>query len=134
MIIWVNVFKNVPSKISGKQPLKYLKWYGLLTISFQFLKGFFYKFYLVHSWIPGPICLWFLSLLTEFSETFEKFTGKHLNSCFCLKSKDMESLLSNIQFQLTILQAWWVITNELAKIIVSFRSQLTTWCSAQPFT
>ena len=28
--IWVKVFKNGPSKIFGRQPLKYLKEYGLL--------------------------------------------------------------------------------------------------------
>ena len=27
--IWDNVFKNEPSKICGRQPLKNLKWYGL---------------------------------------------------------------------------------------------------------
>ena len=27
---WVNVFKNGPSKICGRQPLRDLKWYGLL--------------------------------------------------------------------------------------------------------
>ena len=28
--IWVKVFKNGPSKICGRQPLKNLKWYGML--------------------------------------------------------------------------------------------------------
>ena len=28
--IWIIVFKNEPSKICGRQPLKNLKWYGLL--------------------------------------------------------------------------------------------------------
>ena len=28
-MIWVKLFKNEPSKICGRQPLKYLKWYGL---------------------------------------------------------------------------------------------------------
>ena len=38
--IWDKVFKNGPSKICGKQPLKNLKGYGLLgqTISLQFFK------------------------------------------------------------------------------------------------
>ena len=27
---WVKIFKNGPSKICGRQPLKNLKWYGLL--------------------------------------------------------------------------------------------------------
>ena len=28
--IWDKVFKNGPSQICGRQPLKYMKWYGLL--------------------------------------------------------------------------------------------------------
>ena len=35
-LILVKVFKNGPSKISGRQPLKDLKWYGLLTQSILF--------------------------------------------------------------------------------------------------
>ena len=43
------VFKNWPSKICGRQPLKNLKGYP-----FRFFKGYvFHKFYLVHSWILG---------------------------------------------------------------------------------
>ena len=55
-LIWVKVFKNGPSKNCEGQPLKNLKWYGLLrqTIS-NFLKTVFHKFYLVQSWIPWPI-------------------------------------------------------------------------------
>ena len=52
---WDKIFKNGPSKICGKQPLKNLKWYGLLHIT-SFLKAVFQKFYLVHSWIPWPKC------------------------------------------------------------------------------
>ena len=39
--IWVRVFKNGPSKISGRHPLKNLKGYGLpqQTISLQIFKG-----------------------------------------------------------------------------------------------
>ena len=34
--LWVKVFKNGPSKICGRQPLKNLKWHGLLRqISLQ---------------------------------------------------------------------------------------------------
>ena len=59
--IWVKVFKNGPNKICGRQPLKNLKWYGLLrqTISDMLCSGrLYHKFYLVHSWIPWPIwCL-----------------------------------------------------------------------------
>ena len=56
-IIWVYVFKNRPSKICGRQPLKDFKWYDLLrqTISSQIFKAVFHKFYLVLSWIPWPI-------------------------------------------------------------------------------
>ena len=32
--IWDNVFKNEPSKICGRQPLKNLKWYGLFKQMF----------------------------------------------------------------------------------------------------
>ena len=52
------VFKNRPSNICGKQPLKNFKRYGLMkqTISLQiFLKADFQKFYFVHSWIRCPI-------------------------------------------------------------------------------
>ena len=43
-------------KSSEKQALKNLKWYGLLrqTITTNFLKAVFHRFYLVHSWIPWP--------------------------------------------------------------------------------
>ena len=32
LIIWIKVFKNGSSKICGRQPLKNLKWYGLLRV------------------------------------------------------------------------------------------------------
>ena len=50
-IIWVKVFKNRPSKICGRQPLKDLKRFGLLAdhITSNFLKAVFHKFYLAHS-------------------------------------------------------------------------------------
>ena len=54
---WVKVFKNGPSIICGRQPLKNLKWHGppKQTISPQiFLKAVFHKFYLVHSRISWP--------------------------------------------------------------------------------
>ena len=48
------VFKNEPSKICGRQPLKNLKGYGLpkadRTLS-NFSKAVFHKFYLAHSLI-----------------------------------------------------------------------------------
>ena len=49
---WDKVFKNGPSKICGRQPLKNLKVYGLSegyhTLS-NFLKAVFHIFYLFHS-------------------------------------------------------------------------------------
>ena len=63
-IIWGKVFKNGPSEICGKQPLKNMKWYGLLRLTFlsaDFLKAVFHKFYFVHFWILCPI---YTSLLT----------------------------------------------------------------------
>ena len=51
---WVKVFKNGPSKICGRQPLKNLKWY-------LGRKAVLYKLYLVHSWIPW--LLWHLYFL-----------------------------------------------------------------------
>ena len=38
---WDNVFKNGPSKIRGRQPLKNLNWHGLLNrpYHFKFFKG-----------------------------------------------------------------------------------------------
>ena len=36
--MWVKVFKNGPSNICGRQPLKNLKWYGLLH-NFNIFKG-----------------------------------------------------------------------------------------------
>ena len=44
-MIWGKVFKNGPSEICGRQPLKNLK---ELTHS-NFSKAVFHKFYLVHS-------------------------------------------------------------------------------------
>ena len=37
--IWDKVFKNGLSKICGRQPIKYLKEYGLLKQTFKFFKG-----------------------------------------------------------------------------------------------
>ena len=55
------VFKNGPNKFCGRQPLKNLKWYGLLEADNKvdntpsyFWKAVFQKFYLVHSWILCP--------------------------------------------------------------------------------
>ena len=49
---WDKVFKNGPSEIFGRQPLKKLKGYGLREADHtpsNFLKAVFHKFYLVHS-------------------------------------------------------------------------------------
>ena len=49
---WDKVFKNGPSKICGRQPLKNLKEYGLPEACHtpsNFLKVAIRKFYLVHS-------------------------------------------------------------------------------------
>ena len=51
-IIWDKVFKNGPSKICGRQPLKNLKRYGVRKADYtpsHFLKAVFHKFYSVHS-------------------------------------------------------------------------------------
>ena len=42
--MWVNLFKNVPSKICGR------------PYHFKNLKAAFHKFYLVDFWIPWPMC------------------------------------------------------------------------------
>ena len=64
--IWVKVFKDGPSKICGRQPLKILNWYICLgkPYHFNFLKAVSHKFYLVYSWItrhpyvPPLLCQW----------------------------------------------------------------------------
>ena len=40
-IIWDKVLKNGPNKICGRQPLKNMKWYGLLkqTYHLKLFKG-----------------------------------------------------------------------------------------------
>ena len=57
-IIWDKLFKNGPSKICGRQPLKNLKRYGLPKADHalsNFLKACIHKFDLVHSWVLCPI-------------------------------------------------------------------------------
>ena len=51
LLIWDKVFKNGPSKICERQPLKNLKGYGLLkqTISLKIFKGCLPQIYLGHS-------------------------------------------------------------------------------------
>ena len=51
-IIWDKAFKNGPSKICGRQPLRNSKGYGLRKADYTpltFFKPVFLKFYLVHS-------------------------------------------------------------------------------------
>ena len=64
---WDKLFKNGPSKICGRQPLKKLNEYGLLLADrnpWLFLKAVFHKFYLVHSWILWLKYPCILSLIT----------------------------------------------------------------------
>ena len=52
LFIWDKVFKNGPSKIFGRQPLKNLEGYGLLKADHtpsNSLKAVFHKFYLAYS-------------------------------------------------------------------------------------
>ena len=54
-IIWVKVFKKVPSKIHGRQPLKILNVCNPPKAEYTpsyFLKAIFHKFFLVHFRIP----------------------------------------------------------------------------------
>ena len=60
---WIKTFKNGPNKICGRQPLKNRSDMVCLSTS-NLLKAVFHKFYLVHSWIPWPKCL-FTSLLPK---------------------------------------------------------------------
>ena len=55
---WDNIFKNVPNKYCGRQPLKsFLFGFNLsLEFKFVFLKVVFHKFYLVYSGIDCLIC------------------------------------------------------------------------------
>ena len=58
--IWGKGFKNGPSKIWGRQPLKNLMGYGLLqadNTSSDFLKAVLHKSYLVHSWTLCAVCV-----------------------------------------------------------------------------
>ena len=56
-INWDKIFKNGPSKICEKQPLKNLKGYSLIyRVPSKFLKTVFQEFHLVLSWIFCPKC------------------------------------------------------------------------------
>ena len=82
------VFKNGPRKICGRQLLKNLKGYGLLSrpYPFIFLKAAFHKFHLVHSWILCPIC----SLIEAFIAKFVSICSSpfHLAMDYLLKFLD----------------------------------------------
>ena len=82
--IWIKVFKNGPSKICGRQPLKNFKWYGLLSCIPQILLGPFLNTF-NHMKLRSYICIqteksvarslkfqW--SLLTQFSLIFHFYT------------------------------------------------------------
>ena len=82
--IWIKVFKNAPSKICGRQPLKNFKWYGLLSCIPQILLGPFLNTF-NHMKLKSYICIqteksvarslkfqW--SLLTQFSLIFHFYT------------------------------------------------------------
>ena len=56
ILIWNQIFTNGPSKIFGRQPLRSLKWYGLLKQNIPFFKGCLPQILLVHSWIFCPMC------------------------------------------------------------------------------
>ena len=92
--MWDKVFKNEPSKICGRQPLKNLKLYGLLYadhITAYVLKVVFHKFYLFHSWIPWPISVHFrYQFVSKFLHfqlqniEFYSLLGNHLSSTIYL--------------------------------------------------
>ena len=67
ILMWDKVFKNGPSKICERQPLKNLNRYGLLwvdVIPSNFLKAVFHKFDLVYSFtlLHAMLFLWFYFL------------------------------------------------------------------------
>ena len=75
-LIWNKVFKNGPSEICGRHPLKNLKWYGLFITSI-FLKAVFHKFHSVNSLI--------LSLICESCFCWKKLIHSPLQSFCCFK-------------------------------------------------
>ena len=68
MFIWIKVFKNGPSKVCGRQPLKNLRWKQ--TISLQILKGYLSQILL------GP----FLNTLTHIMNR-----NSHCNGLLCCR-------------------------------------------------
>ena len=86
--IWVKIVKNELSKICRRQPLKNLNWYGLprRTISLQFFKAVFHKFYKVHSWIPWPI---YSSFESEncYPTIYFNFNSPHITGLFLFPLK-----------------------------------------------
>ena len=60
---WEKVFKNGPSKICERQPLKNLKGYGLLKNFKEFRK---FYFSILGYFVPNCISVFFRNLLFEF--------------------------------------------------------------------
>ena len=101
------VFKNGPSKICGRQPLKNLKRYGLLkqTISLQnFWRLYSTKFYFVHSWIfcLKSILEYFVSNVTPvkecyYTQFFLFLTWGYLLTCCLTREVDPNKYASRIK-------------------------------------
>ena len=85
-VIWVKVFKNGPSKISGRQPLKTFKLYGLRTLTF--FKGSLPQILL------GP----FLHALTHVDCSFWKRIWPTFKLCqrFALRWKKFTCLIFDV--------------------------------------
>ena len=77
--MWDKVFKNGPSRICGRQP--------------NFLNTVFHKFYVVHSWIFGPI--WRASGIAHFVEFL------------IIPKRDIETSRSDLL--LSLLSAWQIL-------------------------
>ena len=95
--IGVKVFKNWPSKICGRQPLKKFNWYGLQAdhINSIFLKAVFHKFYLVRSWTTWP----------KDSSLFRCSYNLMMNCTFSCLNFSMQRIKSafNVQLRWTLL-------------------------------
>ena len=87
---WVKVFKNRPSKICGRQPLKKLKWFNLPK------QTVFRKFYLVHSWMPWPI--WSLAVCMIFLRTINFL--ENVTTIFVVLSTEIFVKLQDEQFKI----------------------------------
>ena len=97
--IRVKVFKNGPSKICGRQPLK--NWSDMVTSNF--LKAVFHKFYSVHSWIPWSIYSYKCIKNSRNSHRSFFFTAESPLRCYLVKSYPnlITSLKATIQIIFT---------------------------------